>query len=266
MSFSLCPLLTQGAIHALELAGTDALKQTYLEKMVAGRWTGTMNLTEPQAGSDLALVKTRAKPAGDHYLITGQKIFITYGEHDMAENIVHLVLARTPDAPEGVKGISLFVVPKFLPKADGTPGERNTREMRLHRAQARHPRQPDGGDGVRGRGRLPGGRGEQGPVLHVRDDERGALQRRAGGRVDRRARVPARAGLRQGAAAGQGPRAGRQDRADHPPSGRAPHADADEVADRSGARAGLRGRRGHGYRVANEGRRRSEAACRRSST
>jgi len=126
MSFSLCPLLTQGAIHALILCGSDALKKTYLEKMVAGRWTGTMNLTEPQAGSDLALVKTRAKPAGDHYLITGQKIFITYGEHDMAENIVHLVLARTPDAPEGVKGISLFVVPKFLPKADGTPGERNS--------------------------------------------------------------------------------------------------------------------------------------------
>jgi alkylation response protein AidB-like acyl-CoA dehydrogenase len=130
MSFSLCPLLTQGAIHALELAGTDALKHTYLEKMVAGRWTGTMNLTEPQAGSDLALVRTRAVPAssehGDHYLISGQKIFITYGEHDMAENIVHLVLARTPDAPEGVKGISLFVVPKFMPRADGTPGERNS--------------------------------------------------------------------------------------------------------------------------------------------
>src|SRR5262245_6990686 len=125
MSFSLCPLLTQGAIHALELAGSDMLKKTYLEKMVSGAWTGTMNLTEPQAGSDLALVKTRAKPAGDHYLITGQKIFITYGEHDMAENIVHLVLARTPEAPEGVKGISLFVVPKFLVKPDGTPGERN---------------------------------------------------------------------------------------------------------------------------------------------
>ncbi len=125
MSFSLCPLLTQGAIHALELAGSEALKKTYLEKMVAGRWTGTMNLTEPQAGSDLALVRTRAVPKGDHYLITGQKIFITYGEHDLAENIVHLVLARTPDAPEGVKGISLFVVPKFLPKGDGTPGERN---------------------------------------------------------------------------------------------------------------------------------------------
>jgi alkylation response protein AidB-like acyl-CoA dehydrogenase len=115
MSFSLCPLLTQGAIHAIELCGTDQLKKTFLPKMTAGTWTGTMNLTEPQAGSDLALVKTRAKPAGDHYLISGQKIFITYGEHDMAENIIHLVLARTPGAPEGTRGISLFVVPKFLP-------------------------------------------------------------------------------------------------------------------------------------------------------
>ncbi|HVJ10456.1 MAG TPA: acyl-CoA dehydrogenase N-terminal domain-containing protein, partial [Burkholderiales bacterium] len=115
MSFSLCPLLTQGAIHALELCGSDALKEAYLGKMIEGSWTGTMNLTEPQAGSDLALVKTRAKKAGDHYLISGQKIFITYGEHDLSENILHLVLARTPEAPEGVKGISLFLVPKILP-------------------------------------------------------------------------------------------------------------------------------------------------------
>jgi alkylation response protein AidB-like acyl-CoA dehydrogenase len=125
MSFSLCPLLTQGAIHAIELVGSDALQKAYLDKMTVGSWTGTMNLTEPQAGSDLALVKTRAKRSGDHYLISGQKIFITYGEHDLAENIVHLVLARTPDAPEGVKGISLFIVPKFIPNADGTPGKRN---------------------------------------------------------------------------------------------------------------------------------------------
>ena len=125
MSFSLCPLLTQGAIHALELCGSDALKRVYLGKMVEGLWTGTMNLTEPQAGSDLALVRTKAERAGDHYLISGQKIFITYGEHDLAENIVHLVLARTPDAPEGTKGISLFLVPKFLPKPDGSLGERN---------------------------------------------------------------------------------------------------------------------------------------------
>ncbi|MEX0638661.1 MAG: acyl-CoA dehydrogenase [Burkholderiales bacterium] len=125
MSFSLCPLLTQGAIHALELAGSKALQETFLGKMVAGDWTGTMNLTEPQAGSDLALVRSKAVPEGDHYRISGQKIFITYGEHDLAENIVHLVLARTPDAPEGVKGISLFVVPKFLVKPDGSLGERN---------------------------------------------------------------------------------------------------------------------------------------------
>ncbi len=126
MSFSLCPLLTQGAIHALELCGSEALKKTYLGKMIEGSWTGTMNLTEPQAGSDLALVKTKAIKSGDHHLISGQKIFITYGEHDLAENIVHLVLARTPDAPEGVKGISLFLVPKFLVKPDGTLGERNS--------------------------------------------------------------------------------------------------------------------------------------------
>jgi alkylation response protein AidB-like acyl-CoA dehydrogenase len=125
MSFSLCPLLTQGAIHALELVGSAAQKKLYLGKMVEGTWTGTMNLTEPQAGSDLALVRTKAERAGDHYLISGQKIFITYGEHDMAENIVHLVLARTPDAPEGVKGISLFVVPKFLVNPDGSLGKRN---------------------------------------------------------------------------------------------------------------------------------------------
>ncbi|MEX2241861.1 MAG: acyl-CoA dehydrogenase [Burkholderiales bacterium] len=125
MSFSLCPLLTQGAIHALELAGSKALQKTFLGKMVAGDWTGTMNLTEPQAGSDLALVRSKAVPEADHYRILGQKIFITYGEHDLAENIVHLVLARTPDAPEGVKGISLFVVPKFLVKPDGSLGERN---------------------------------------------------------------------------------------------------------------------------------------------
>src|SRR5687768_7490080 len=126
LSFSLCPLLTQGAVEALLLRGSDELKQAYLPKMVEGTWTGTMNLTEPQAGSDLSLVKTRAVREKDHYLVSGQKIFITYGEHDLAENIVHLVLARTPDAPEGVKGISLFVVPKFLPKPDGSLGERNS--------------------------------------------------------------------------------------------------------------------------------------------
>jgi 3-(methylsulfanyl)propanoyl-CoA dehydrogenase len=125
MSFSLCPMLTQGAIEALLTAGSDALKQQFLPKMTEGSWTGTMNLTEPQAGSDLALVRTKAERNGDHYLVTGQKIFITFGEHDLTDNIVHLVLARTPDAPEGVKGISLFIVPKFLVKPDGSLGERN---------------------------------------------------------------------------------------------------------------------------------------------
>jgi alkylation response protein AidB-like acyl-CoA dehydrogenase len=126
LSFALCPLLTDGAIEALMTAGTDEQKNIYLENFISGKWTGTMNLTEPQAGSDLAMVRTRAVPQGDGtYKIFGTKIFITYGEHDMAENIVHLVLARTPDAPEGVKGISLFVVPKFLINADGSLGARN---------------------------------------------------------------------------------------------------------------------------------------------
>jgi len=126
MSFALCPLLTDGAIEALLTAGSDALKATYLEKLVSGQWTGTMNLTEPQAGSDLAAVRSRAEPQPDGtYKVFGTKIYITYGEHDMAENIVHLVLARVTGAPEGVKGISLFVVPKFMVQADGSLGARN---------------------------------------------------------------------------------------------------------------------------------------------
>ncbi len=126
VSFSLCPLLTDGAIEALLTAGTPEQQQRFIPKMISGEWTGTMNLTEPQAGSDLALVRTRAEPLGDgRYKIFGTKIFITYGEHDMAENIVHLVLARVVGAPEGVKGISLFIVPKFLVNADGSAGARN---------------------------------------------------------------------------------------------------------------------------------------------
>ena len=125
IAFALGPMLTQGAIDAVEQHAPDALKATYLEKMVSGEWSGTMNLTEPQAGSDLSAVRTRAVPEGDHYRITGQKIFITWGEHEASENIVHLVLARLPDAPEGTRGISLFLVPKYLVGDDGTPGERN---------------------------------------------------------------------------------------------------------------------------------------------
>ncbi|MEZ5234156.1 MAG: acyl-CoA dehydrogenase [Acidimicrobiia bacterium] len=126
MGFSLCPLLTQGAIDALLHYGDEVQRETYLPKMVTGEWTGTMNLTEPQAGSDVGALTTKAvRQADGSYRITGQKIFITYGEHDMAEQIVHLVLARTPDAPPGTKGISCFIVPKFLLDGDGTPGPRN---------------------------------------------------------------------------------------------------------------------------------------------
>ena len=125
VGFANGPLLNQGAIEAIELVGSEEQKKLYIPKLVDGSWTGTMCLTEPQAGSDLAQVRTKAVPQGDHYLLTGQKIFITFGEHDMAENIVHLVLARLPDAPEGTKGISLFIVPKFLVNADGTLGKRN---------------------------------------------------------------------------------------------------------------------------------------------
>jgi butyryl-CoA dehydrogenase len=126
LSFALCPLLTDGAIEALLVAGSNEQKDTYLPRLIEGRWTGTMNLTEPQAGSDLAQVRTRAVPQPDgRYRVFGQKIFITYGDHDLAENIVHLVLARTPNAPEGVKGISLFIVPKFMFEPDGVLGKRN---------------------------------------------------------------------------------------------------------------------------------------------
>jgi alkylation response protein AidB-like acyl-CoA dehydrogenase len=126
MSFALCPLLTDGAIEALLTAGSDALKATFLGNLISGQWTGTMNLTEPQAGSDLAAVRTRAEPQTDgNYKVFGTKIYITWGEHDMAENIVHLVLARVAGAPEGVKGISLFVVPKFMVNTDGSLGARN---------------------------------------------------------------------------------------------------------------------------------------------
>ncbi len=126
MAFGLAPMLTAGAVEALSRHGSAEQKHVYLQRLVTGAWTGTMNLTEPQAGSDVGALKTKAVPAGDgSYRITGQKIYITWGDHDMAENIVHLVLARLPDAPEGAKGVSLFIAPKFIPNADGTPGRRN---------------------------------------------------------------------------------------------------------------------------------------------
>ena len=130
MSFALCPLLTVGAVELLQAHGSDEQKRRYLGKLVSGEWTGTMNLTEPQAGSDLGAMRSRAVPAhdprwGEHYRITGQKIFITYGDHDLAPNIVHMVLARTPEAPPGSRGISLFLVPKLLPDDAGGAGSRN---------------------------------------------------------------------------------------------------------------------------------------------
>ena len=126
VAFALCPMLTRGTVDAIELRGAQRLKETYLAKLVSGEWTGTMNLTEPQAGSDLSAVRTRAVPDGSgRYRIEGQKIFITYGDHDLTDNVVHLVLGRVAGAPEGVRGISLFVVPKFLVKDDGSTGARN---------------------------------------------------------------------------------------------------------------------------------------------
>lgn len=125
LAFSIGPMLSIGAISALEKHASEALQSVYLGPMVAGTWTGTMNLTEPQAGSDLAAIRTKAIPQDDHYLISGTKIYISWGDHRMTENIVHLVLARTPDSPKGVKGISMFVVPKYLVNSDGSCGERN---------------------------------------------------------------------------------------------------------------------------------------------
>lgn len=129
MSFGLCPLLTDGAIDALLISGSDEQKKRYLEPLVSGRWSGTMNLTEPQAGSDLGRVRCKAEPRDDGtFAITGTKIFITYGEHDLSENIIHLVLARTVGAPAGPKGLSLFIVPKYLVQDDGSLGDRNSVE------------------------------------------------------------------------------------------------------------------------------------------
>jgi alkylation response protein AidB-like acyl-CoA dehydrogenase len=125
LAFKLGPMLTQAGVHALELCGSQAQKERYLPKMVSGEWTGTMVLTEPQAGSDLGQVRTRAAPEGDHYRLSGQKIFITWGDHDLTPNTIHLLLGRLDGAPAGVRGISLFIVPKFLVNADGSPGERN---------------------------------------------------------------------------------------------------------------------------------------------
>ena len=155
MAFAMYPGLTQGAIAALLHHADDEQKKTYLPKMTTGEWAGTMNLTEPHCGTDLGLLRTKAVPQADgSYKITGTKIFISAGEHDLAENIIHLVLARIEGAPEGTKGISLFIVPKFMVNADGSLGARNARHLRLDRTQDGHPRQFDLRDELRRRDRL----------------------------------------------------------------------------------------------------------------
>ena len=197
-----------------------------------------MNLTEPQAGTDLGLIRTRATPNADgSYAITGSKIFISGGEHDLAENIVHLVLARIDGAPEGTKGISLFVVPKFLPDADGSLGARNTRRLRRHREEDGHPRQRHLRHELRRRHRLAGRRARQGPPRHVHDDERGAPRRRHPGPGALRGRLPERRRLCPRAPAGPGALRreghGRAGRPDHRPSRHPPHARRDPAASTS---------------------------------
>ncbi len=193
MAFAMYPGLTQGALAALLRHGSADQKKLYAPKMAEGRWSGTMNLTEPQCGTDLGLLTTKATPREDgSYAITGQKIFISAGEHDLTENIIHLVLARIEGAPAGVKGISLFLAPKFLVNADGTLGPRNERLLRLHRREDGHSRQRHLRDELRRRAGLSHRRGQSRPERDVRDDERGAARRRHAGPCALRSRLSER--------------------------------------------------------------------------
>ena len=243
MSFALCPLLNFGAVEAINAHGSPEQKATYLPKMISGEWCGTMNLTEPQAGSDLSLIKTRAVRDGQHYRITGQKIFITYGDHDFTDNIIHLVLARIPEAPAGTRGISLFVVPKMLVKPDGSLGERNDLRCVSLEHKLGIKASPDRGDGLRRRARcrrLPRRRGEPRPRLHVHHDEQREARRRPRGGRDRRAGLPASARLCQEPRAEPRYREQRREARHHHPSPRCPpHAALDARAGRGHARARL---------------------------
>ena len=257
VGFANGPLLNYAAIEALELVGTAEQKQTYIPRLVSGEWTGTMCLTESQAGSDLAAVRTKAVPAGDHYAISGQKIYITFGEHDRTPNIIHLVLARLPDAPEGTRGISMFIVPKVLIGADGTPGERNDvhcagieRKLGLHAnptCTLNYGEQTGGAVGY-----LLGEPNPR-PRVHVLVVERGAVRGRRASGGHRRSRLSERVGVCEGTHPGPRPgRARAASGADLPPSRRAPDADVDEGANRSDARAGVfhRGRARHRAQIA----------------
>ena len=213
VAFALCPELSQGAILALDRHGSDDLKQRYLAKLVSGEWTGTMCLTEPQAGSDLSALTTRAEPQADgSYLLTGRKIFITWGDHAMTENVVHLVLARLPGAPQGTKGISLFLVPKYKVDADGTLGERNDvypvsveHKLGIHASPTCVLAFGDDGGA---QGYLVGSR-ERRPRRDVHDDELHAPRRRRAGRRPRRPLVPGGRAVRARARAGPRRRAKR---------------------------------------------------------
>ena len=182
MAWKMYSGLTESAALTIQSHGTEELKQRYLPKMVSGEWAGTMCLTEAHSGSDLGILRTKAEPLGDgSYAITGTKIFISAGEHDLTDNIIHLVLARLPDAPAGTKGISLFVVPKVLPKDDGSLGELNGVKLRVHRAQDGHPRLADLRDALQRFEGLAARQGQRGPVVHVHDDEPRAPRRRSAG-------------------------------------------------------------------------------------
>jgi alkylation response protein AidB-like acyl-CoA dehydrogenase len=243
LAFALVALLTDGAIEALLTAGTDEQKARYLEPLISGKWTGTMNLTEPQAGSDLAAVRTRAVPQGDGtYKVFGTKIFITYGEHDMAENIIHLVLARTPDAPPGVKGISLFIVPKFMVNADGSLGARNDAHCVSIEHKLGIKASPTAvlqfGDHGGAIGTLVGeeNRGLEYMFIMMNAARFGVGMQGIGlaERAYQQAVAFAKDRVQSRDLAGSS-RPGRH----HQPPGRAPHADVDALADRGGARAGL---------------------------
>ena len=235
--------LTAGAVASILTKGSDEQKAKYLPNMVAGKWTGTMNLTEPHCGTDLGLLRTKAEPQADgSYLISGTKIFISSGEHDLAENIIHLVLAKITGAPDNVKGISLFIVPKFLVDEDGSPGRAQRRQLRLDRGEDGDPRQFHLPSQLRQCGRLARRRAREGPGRHVHHDECRPPRSRPPGPRPGRGRLSECRRLCEGPPPGPRPRprrtrSGRQSRSDHRPSRRPPDADGDEGVQRGRPRA-----------------------------